>query len=247
MSSRLFKSIKKLKGKTVVITGAANGIGRAWALGFKKERANVIAADIDSEMLKSLSDQDITTAIVDVRDPEQISELLNNASAETGTVDALFNNAGVSFGRKLEKARDGEFEDHVAIHLFGCVYGMRAALPIMRAQGHGRIINTISRTAEVDVPGTSAYSAAKAAIWSASRVTAREVSDVDILINMIIPGPTNTQIWGKDRPELQSPDATFPTAKMLATLPSGGPTGKVFWNKSEYRLFDQGNDIHKGP
>jgi len=62
---------------------------------------------------------------------------------------------------------------------------------------------------------------------------------------MLIPGPTNTKIWGKDRPELQSPETTFPTAKMLATLPPGGPTGKVFWDQKEYRLFDSNNDIHK--
>ena len=235
-----------MKGKTIVITGAANGIGKAWALGFHKENAHVIAADIDSCQLKSLADQGITTEKVDVRNPEQVSQLLDNANNKTGRVDILFNNAGIAFGPTLEKAPDRQFEDHVSVHLFGCVYGMRSAIPIMRAQGSGRIINTISRNAEVDVPGTSAYSAAKAAIWAASRVAARETSDADILINMLIPGPTNTQIWGKDRPELQAPETTFPTAKMLATLPSGGPTGKVFWDKKEYRLFDPNNNIQKG-
>ena len=234
-----------MKDKTIVITGAANGIGKAWALGFQKENANVIAADIDSSRLESLANQGVTTAEVDVRDPQQISELLNKAQNETGRVDILFNNAGIAFGPTLEKSADGQFEDHIAVHLFGCIYGMRSAIPVMRAQGSGRIINTISRNAEVDVPGTSAYSAAKAAIWAASRVAARETSDADILINMLIPGPTNTQIWGKDRPELQSPETTFPTAKMLATLPPGGPTGKVFWDQKEYRLFDSNNDIHK--
>ena len=234
-----------MKGKTIVITGAANGIGRAWALGFHKENAHVIAADIDSRQLESLASEGIMTAKVDVRDPEQVSHLLNNAKNETGAVDILFNNAGIAFGPTLEKAPDGKFEDHVSVHLFGCIYGMRSAIPIMRAQGSGRIINTISRNAEVDMPGTSAYGAAKAAIWAASRVAARETSDANILINMLIPGPTNTQIWGKNRPELQAPETTFPTAKMLASFPSGGPTGKVFWNKKEYRLFDPKNDIQK--
>ena len=113
----------------------------------------------------------------------------------------------------------------------------------MREQGYGRIINTVSRNAEFDMPGTSAYSAAKSAIWSTSRIAAREVSDSDILINMLIPGPTNTRIWGKDRPDLQSPEATYPTAKMLATLPTGGPTGKVFWNEKEYTLYDPKNTV----
>ena len=122
---------------------------------------------------------------------------------------------------------------------------MRAAIPIMRDQAYGRIINTVSRNAEFDIPGTSAYSAAKSAIWSASRVAAREVSDSDILINMLIPGPTNTRIWGKDRPDLQSPEVSYSASKMLATLRKSGPTGKIFWNKVEYRLVSPNNSIQK--
>ena len=147
----------------------------------------------------------------------------------------------------VEQALDDldRFERHVAVHLFGCVNGMRAALPHMRRQGYGRIINTLSRNAEVAVPTTSAYAAAKAAMWAATRVTAAEVTDVDILINMLIPGPTNTPIWGRERPNLQPPAATYATARMLATLATGGPTGKVYWNEQEYALFDPGNAIQE--
>ena len=232
-----------IDNKTLVITGAGNGIGRAWALKFHQEGANVIAADIDKESLASLSNMGISTKNVDVRDSKQVTELITDAHAKTGRMDVLFNNAGIAFGPKLENATEGKFEDHIAVHLFGCIYGMRAAIPIMRQQGYGRIINTVSRNAEFDMPGTSAYSAAKSAIWSTSRIAAREVSDSDILINMLIPGPTNTRIWGKDRPDLQSPEATYSTAKMLATLPTGGPTGKVFWNEKEYPIFDPKNTV----
>ena len=120
---------------------------------------------------------------------------------------------------------------------------MRYALPIMKKQNYGRIINTISRNAETDVEGTSAYAAAKAGIWSATRVAAKENAEHDILINMIIPGPTNTSIWGKDMPHLQKPEATFPTAKLLASLERGGPTGKVYWDEKEYPMFNQNNSI----
>ena len=232
-----------IDNKTLVIAGAGNGIGRAWALKFHQEGANVVAADIDKVSLASLSSMGISTKNVDVRDSKQVTELITDTHAKTGRMDVLFNNAGIAFGPKLENATEGEFEDHIAVHLFGCIYGMRAAIPIMREQGYGRIINTVSRNAEFDMPGTSAYSAAKSAIWSTSRIAAREVSDSDILINMLIPGPTNTRIWGKDRPDLQSPEATYSTAKMLATLPTGGPTGKVFWNEKEYPLFDPKNTV----
>ena len=145
-----------IDNKTLVITVAVNGIGRAWALKFHQEGANVVAADIDKESLASLSNMGISTKNVDVRDSKQVTELITDTQAKTGRMDVLFNNAGVAFGPKLENATEGKFEDHIAVHLFGCIYGMRAAIPIMREQGYGRIINTVSRNAEFDMPGTSA-------------------------------------------------------------------------------------------
>ena len=116
-----------------------------------------------------------------------------------------------------------------------------ATLSIMKKQNFGRIINTISRNAETDVEGTSAYAAAKAGIWSATRVAAKENAEHDILINMIIPGPTNTSIWGKDMPHLQKP-SHFSYSK-TGKPSKGGPSGKVYWNEKEYQMFNQNNSI----
>jgi len=234
-----------VKKKTIVITGAGSGIGRAWAKAFNEEGANVIGCDINQEGLSSLKELGISTLVTDVSKDQQVKDLVNFAIEKTGRLDVVFNNAGMGYGHKLEESPVGAFEHHVAVHLFGCVYGMKNAIPVMRKQGSGRIINTISRNAETNTPGTSAYSAAKAAIWSASRVAAYEVSDTDILINMIIPGPTNTGIWGRDMKHLQSPEATYPTARMLATLKEGGPTAKVFWDEKEYPMFNSENEILK--
>ena len=234
-----------VKKKTIIITGAASGIGRAWAKAFNEEGANVIGCDINQEGLSSLKELGISTLVTDVSNDQQVKDLVNFAVEKTGRLDVVFNNAGMGYGHKLEESPVGAFEHHVAVHLFGCLYGMKNAIPVMRKQGSGRIINTISRNAETNTPGTSAYSAAKAAIWSASRVAAYEVSDSDILINMIIPGPTNTGIWGRDMKHLQSPEATYPTARMLATLKEGGPTAKVFWDEKEYLMFNSENEILK--
>ena len=234
-----------VKKKTIIITGAASGIGRAWAKAFNEEGANVIGCDINQEGLSSLKELGISTLVTDVSKDQQVKDLVNFAVEKTGRLDVVFNNAGMGYGHKLEESPVGAFEHHVAVHLFGCLYGMKNAIPVMRKQGSGRIINTISRNAETNTPGTSAYSAAKAAIWSASRVAAYEVSNSDILINMIIPGPTNTGIWGRDMKHLQSPEATYPTARMLATLKEGGPTAKVFWDEKEYLMFNSENEILK--
>ena len=234
-----------IEGKTIVITGAANGIGRAWAEMFKADGAEVIACDKDQNKLQELDKLGVTTVFTDVSKPKEVEGFIDLAINETGKIDALFNNAGMGFGYKLEDFPDGSFEHHVAVHLFGAVYGMRYAIPFMREQGHGRIINTISRNAETNVPTTSAYAAAKAGIWSATRVAAKEVADTDILINMLIPGPTNTKIWGKEMSHLQDPKETYPTAKKLVLFERGGPNAKVFWDEKEYRMFNQENEILK--
>ena len=235
-----------LKDKTILITGAASGLGKAWSKKFSEEGARVFACDINEEGLTELKDLGIDTQVIDVSSASHVQSFVESAITDTGKIDVLFNNAGMGFGHKLDSFPDGAFEHHVSVHLFGTVYGMRYALPVMQRQGHGRIINTISRNAETNVEGTSAYSAAKAAIWSATRVAANENIDHNILINMIIPGPTNTNIWGKDMPHLQSPEDTYPTARLLACLEEGGPTGKVYWNEKEYPMFNQENSILKG-
>ena len=235
-----------LKDKTILITGAASGLGKAWSKKFSEEEARVFACDINEEGLTELKDLGIDTQVIDVSSASHVQSFVESAITDTGKIDVLFNNAGMGFGYKLDSFPDGAFEHHVSVHLFGTVYGMRYALPVMQRQGYGRIINTISRNAETNVEGTSAYSAAKAAIWSATRVAAKENIDHNILINMIIPGPTNTNIWGKDMPHLQSPEDTYPTARLLACLEEGGPTGKVYWNEKEYPMFNQENSILKG-
>ncbi len=232
-----------MKGKTILITGAASGLGKAWAELFNQEGANIFACDIKESGLYDLQELGIKTSTLDVSSSQQVKSFIEQAHDATGRLDVLFNNAGMGFGYKVHDMPEGVFEHHVSVHLFGTIYGMRYALPIMKKQNYGRIINTISRNAETDVEGTSAYAAAKAGIWSATRVAAKENAEHDILINMIIPGPTNTSIWGKDMPHLQKPQATFPTAKLLASLERGGPTGKVYWDEKEYPMFNQSNSI----
>ena len=225
--------------RTILITGAASGLGRAWAEGFSADGATIIAADINGDGLVEVPAAHRLT--VDVRNAAQVKQMIADCVKLTSRIDVLFNNAGTGFNKRLENSADGDFEQHVAVHLFAMVNAMRAAIPHMRAQNFGRIVNTISRNAEYDAIGTSAYSAAKAGMWAASRVAAAELKDTNILVNMLIPGPTRTAIWGKDMPQFQEPTASYPTAKMLASLADNGPSGKVYWNETEYPLFREGN------
>jgi len=167
-----------------------------------------------------------------------MSALAHDALARFGRIDVLFNNAGLGWRRRIDGIPPGDFEQMIAVHLFGTYHGLRAVLPAMRAQGHGRVINTLSRGAEAQAPGWAAYAAAKAGMLALTRVAAAECAGADILVNGMIPGPTRTGMMHGDN--LQAPEAVVPGARWLATLPAGGPTGKVYWNMKEYRLFAGG-------
>lgn len=229
--------MKEMEGKTAVITGAASGIGFACAKGLLADGAKVLGVDIKTEGLEKLEEAGAMTMVVDVSHEKEINAMIERAITETGRVDVLFNNAGYGIRTKVEDYSQGEFEKMIAVHLFAAMYGMRAAIPQMRKQHYGRIINMISRGGEIATPANTAYSAGKAALWALSRGTAKEVADDDIIINALIPGPTNSSIWGKPMPMLQEPEAVYPTFKMLASLPTGGESGKVFWDKKEYPMF----------
>jgi len=222
---------------TVCITGAASGIGHAISLGFLEDGAKVLAVDIISEGLDNLEEKGAIIKIVDVANFRQVKSIVKAAVDKTGRLDVLFNNAGTSILKSIHNFKYGEYEYVIRVNLFGPVYGMRAAIPVMRDQNFGRIINLVSRSAEAGNNDLSAYNSSKAALWSVTRCAAVENLEYDILVNGMIPGPTKTKM----NPRGQDPSVVYPSARWMATLPSGGPTGKVFWNQKEYDMFNKEN------
>ena len=226
-----------LAGRTALVTGAASGLGRAFALGYLSDGAAVVAVDINGEGLGPLAEAGALTFVADVGVEADVQRAVAAAVDGTGRIDVLVNNAGIAGQGTIDSLESGAFERTMAVHTFSAVYAIRAALPHMREQAHGRIVNVLSRGAEIPNPPGVAYSAAKAAAFALTRAVAKQLEGTGILVNGLIPGPTNTAIWGVDRPDLQPPEAAYPTALMLATLPDDGPSGQVFWNLEPYRLF----------
>ena len=226
-----------LAGRTALVTGAASGLGRAFALGYLADGAAVVAVDVNGEGLGPLTDAGAVTCVADVAVEADVQRAVATAVEKTGRIDVLVNNAGIAGQGTIDALEPGAFERTMAVHTFSTAYAIRAALPHMREQGYGRIVNVLSRGAEIPNPPGVAYSAAKAAAFALTRAVAKQLEETGILVNGLIPGPTNTAIWGVDRPDLQPPEAAYPTALLLATLPDDGPTGQVFWNLEPYRLF----------
>lgn len=219
------------------MTGAASGIGHALASGFLTDGALVVAVDVQRDGLRALEDRGALALAVDVSDPQAVEALVAQAVEHTSRLDVLVNNAGLGFSAPVSEHAPDQFERLLRVNLFGPFYGMKFALPVMQRQGYGRIINLLSRHAEAGAAGFSAYGSSKAALWAVTRSAARETRDENIRVNGLIPGPTQTGM----NPRGQDPERVYPTARMLATLPADGPTGRAFWDLKEYPLFDPSN------
>ncbi len=215
-----------IEGRTVVITCAE---------GVLADGATVLGVDKRADRLEALASKGALTLAADVADKSAMAALVEKAVSDTDRIDVLFNNAGMGSPKRVEDLGDGEFEHFMTVHVYGALYAMRAAVPHMRRQNYGRIVSTISRGAEAT--RGAAYNAAKAALWSLSRCLAEEVADDNILVNSLIPGPTNTAIFGRDMPHLQPPEKVYPTVRMMATFDEDGPRGKVFFWEKEYPMF----------
>ncbi len=181
--------------KVVVITGAARGIGRAYALGFGRDGWNVVLADLAdaSEAAAEVEAAGAGSALaveVDVSDPVATEAMATASTERYGRIDALVNNAGyfTSIRKKpMEELSVEEWDLCQAINVKGTWLCSKAVLPAMRAQGGGRIVNTSSMTVPSGVPGFLHYVASKSAIIGLSRAMARELGPANIAVNTISP------------------------------------------------------------
>lgn len=202
--------MQQLAGKVAAITGGASGIGEATARLFAAEGARVVIADMQEERGRALAEslgEAARFVPVEVRQEAEVKAAVDCATETWGRLDCLFNNAG--FGGALgplEEIPADEFDLTFAVLVRGVYLGMKHAIPVMKAQGSGSIINTGSIAGLVAGRGPNVYSAAKAAVIHLSKTTAMEVADWQIRVNAICPGyiltPLSANTVGRDDPDV---------------------------------------------
>ncbi len=231
--------------KTILVTGGGKGIGRALVEGFLHAGARVATLTRSEPAPFSVSgaEQDrLVTIVGDVTSTDDVRKLIDISLRRFGRIDALINNAGLN---RIATFAECDFEDWlkvVNVNLVGTALCTREVLPLMVKAGYGRIVNIVSRSAEDPVSGRTAYSAAKAAVITFTKVLARELQELkahDVLVNGLIPGPTNTSSHPMSG---QKPEAVFPYCRQLVELPRGGPNGRFFRKGKDYPMYVKFND-----
>ncbi|KXF54301.1 3-oxoacyl-ACP reductase [Rhodococcus sp. SC4] len=225
-----------LDGRRALVTGGASGIGRAIAEAYLAEGADVVIADVD-EAAAQLTAKELgaTAAVrVDVADEESVRAAYAGAVEALGRVDVLVNSAGILEESELADMSLDMWRRTIDIDLTGMFLMCRAAVPAMVAAGKGRIVNIASQLGIKGGVGLAHYAAAKAGTIALTKSLALEVSQHNVLVNAIAPGPIETSLvdgitedWKvAKRAELPLgrfglPREVAPTAVLLASDPGG--------------------------
>jgi len=188
----------KFKDKVVIVTGAASGIGKAISQMFANEGAKVVLADINKESLIRFEHELKAKGVqaigvhTDVTKLEMIKALLNTAVDKFGRIDILCNNAGIILPNNIDVTDYASIDKQININLYGIVYGTKEAIPIMKKQGFGHIVNTASLGGIVPEPGSAIYTATKFAVRGFDLAVRLELQKTPVRISTVCPDSTET-------------------------------------------------------
>jgi SDR family mycofactocin-dependent oxidoreductase len=205
--------VGQLDGRVALITGGARGQGRSHALALAAEGADVVVADIVTDVpviaypMATLDQLEGTVKLieeygvralgiqVDARDTTQVKDAVSRVVADFGRIDILIANHGIIDFSTVEHTTDEAWDAIVATNLTGIFKAIRAVIPHMRAQRFGRIVATASMGARQTAPNIGHYIAAKWGVIGLVKTTALEVADYGITVNAVAPGAVETDLF----------------------------------------------------
>lgn len=202
-----------LSGRAIAITGASSGIGEATALACAAAGASVALAARRTDRIEALAQRiadehpDPTrpralAIATDVGEEQQARAFVERAHGELGRLDGLVNNAGVMLLGPIDGAPTEEWRRMIHANVFGVLYCTHAALPLMRAQGSGDIVNVSSVAGRVARAGSGVYNLTKWGVNAFSEALRQETADSDIRVTVVEPGAVMTELPGHNRPEI---------------------------------------------
>jgi 3-oxoacyl-[acyl-carrier protein] reductase len=196
----------RLEGKVALVTGASRGIGRAIAVRLGRDGASVVVnysgnAEAAREAVAAVAEAGGKAVAVqaDVGKVAEIERLFEEAIRQFGRLDILVNNAGSMFNKPLADVTEDEFDRIFAVNVRGTFFACQQATRRM-AEG-GRVVNFSSSTTALMLPTYSAYVATKGAVEQFSHVLAKELGPRGITVNVVSPGPTDTDLFGQGKTE----------------------------------------------
>jgi len=251
----------KLDGRVAVVTGAGRGIGRGVALGLAARGARVVVNDLGVAVDGSGADTSVAGRVVDeiraaggeaepctasVATEAGAQDIIDTAARAFGTVDILVNNAGIARNRMSHRLPADDWDAVLKTHLYGAFYCTRAALPLMREQGFGRIVSMTSASALIGAVGQAAYMAAKMGIIGFTRGVALDQQSKGIVANCLSPSAATRMVAvlpDDARPELDNAEDDLRlVADVVAWLvsPEFTTSGQVFGVRgSQVMLYGQ--------
>lgn len=188
-----------IKDKVIVITGASQGIGKAAAEVLAKEGAKLVLASRSSDALYELEKKlpDSLAVSTDMRKPDDVKNLIDQAMNRHGRIDILINNAGQGMYGPVESVNLDDYKKIVELNVYGPLVAMQAVIPVMRKQGGGMIMNVSSRVSKNYFPNLGAYASTKYALNALSLTARAELANDHIIVSVMHPKMTATD-FGKN-------------------------------------------------